>query len=81
MTNKFTAIYTVSVGRYGASYPKLLRFEQYEGETVIAALNRAGYATHEAGKEWDISEATVYIFNGWPSLQGENDSDIKAGSL
>lgn len=81
MPNKFTAIYTVSVGSHRASYPKLVRFEQHEGETVIGALNRAGYATQKAGEEWDISESTVYLFNGWPSLQGEDATEIKAGSL
>jgi hypothetical protein len=70
---KFTAIYTVSVGHYRNSYPKMIRFEQLEGETILGALNRAGYAEQDAANQdrWDISEATVYLFEGHPRMQGE----------
>ncbi len=69
---KFTAIFTVPVGNYGGNYPNMVRFEQRPGESIKDALNRAGYEKQKKGEEWDISESTVFIFEGWPALEGED---------
>ena len=69
---RYTAIYTVPVGRYGGSYVQMLRFVKQPGQTLEEALNTAGYKTQKQGHEWDISEATVFIFNGWPQRRDEH---------
>lgn len=65
MSTKFTAIFTESwmAGSHSHTLTKMLRFEQYEGETVVAALERE-----------DIAERCVFLFLGWPALQGENEA-------
>ncbi len=76
---QYTAIYTVSVGRYGGSYVQMLRFLQHPGQTLKEAMNQAGYKTQKKGYEWDISEATVFLFEGWPQQQGESQKDAASG--
>lgn len=63
---KVTAIYTVSVGSYGASYPAEIRFKVKEGEKWQDAMNKAGYKKQKKGYEWDIADAVVFLYDGWP---------------
>jgi hypothetical protein len=67
----YTVIYTESVGRYGASYPKMLRVTLTDKESLKDGINRAGYESQVPGQEWDIMESVVFIFEGHPTLQGD----------
>lgn len=62
MSTKFTAIFTDSwmTGSHRNTLTKMLRFEQHDGETVGAAMERE-----------DIADRCVFLFLGWPALQGD----------
>ena len=66
MEKKFTAIYVDSwmSGSHWHSLTKMHRFIQHENETVMQALERSGKG---------IADATVFIFEGHPKLQGETN--------
>ena len=68
---RYTANYTVPVGNYGGCYVQKIRFVQNPGQTIKEALNEAGYKTQKEGHNWDIMESTVFLFEGWPTVQGE----------
>ena len=62
---KFTAIYVDSwmSGSHRHSLTRFKRFTCGSNESVGAALRRL-----------NIAEETVYLFVGWPKLQGEEDA-------
>lgn len=62
---KYTAIYVDSwmSGSHKHSLTRFKRFECGKSESVGAALRRL-----------NIAEETVYLFVGWPKLQGEEDA-------
>lgn len=59
---KYTAIYIESwmSGSRQHSLTKMMRCKKKEDETVGDMLERNG-----------IAESTIFLFNGWPTLQGE----------
>ena len=59
---KFTAIYVDSwmSGSQRQSLTKFHRFEVKANETVLDAMTRE-----------NIADQTVFLFHGWPKLQGE----------
>jgi len=61
---KFTAIYIESwmSGSHWQSLTKFARIEQEPDETILAMLKREG-----------IEDLTVYLFCGWPKLEGEGN--------
>jgi len=64
--NKFTAIYVDSwmSGSHMQSLTKMKRCVQLEDETVSGMLKREG-----------IENTVQYLFNGWPTLQGESEAE------
>lgn len=64
---KFTAIYIDSwmSGSNSCSLTKMKRFELRENETINTALKRL-----------NISKSIVYLFGGWPLLQGETEKEM-----
>ncbi len=62
MNQQYTAIYVESwmSGSHQHSLTKIKRIEVKEGETVVEVLERE-----------QIKDTTVYLFVGWPKLQGE----------
>ena len=61
---QYTAIYNQHwmSGSHWQSLTQFKRFTVNEGETVLDALKREC-----------IADSTVFLFEGWPRLQGEQD--------
>lgn len=59
---KFAAIYTDSwqAGSHRNTVVRMERFICLDGESALEALRRLG-----------IADATVFLFVGWPALEGE----------
>lgn len=70
MSEKFTAIYVESelFGSHMMHFTRMLRLEKSEQETVLDMLARE-----------QIESKVVYLFNGWPTLQGETEDNLVAG--
>lgn len=75
---KFTAIYTESVGNYGATIVKMVRLTQHDHETIVQAVNRVGYETQQEGWNYDIFDSVVFLFEGHPQLEGETNPEVNA---
>lgn len=65
--NNYTAIYIDSwmSGSHSHSLTKMRRFQTLEGESVLDALRRE-----------EIENETVFIFKGWPLLEGETEEEV-----
>lgn len=70
MPTKFTAIYIKAwmSGSHYQSITKMRRCEQKDGETVLDMLKREG-----------VEDSVQFLFNGWPTLQGEIKAEIEFG--
>ena len=68
MDEKYTAIYIDSFmrGSHNHSITKMARVIKKETESLLDCLKR-----------YYIENDTVYLFVGWPLLQGENKQDLK----
>jgi len=68
---RYTAIYTDSrlIGSHRSTTTHALRFEQLPGESLQQAMQRE-----------DIWGRAVYVFEGWPVLEGDT-RPVVAGDL